>query len=70
MKPGGMNMRDANATSMMLAMSNRLFRWLSLERISHRVLFGTGILPAPRRHVSQCLTVGAAACNYGAGIRL
>ncbi len=34
MKPGGMNTRDANATSMMLAMNVRRFRLPGLKRIS------------------------------------
>jgi hypothetical protein len=46
MKPGGMSNRDANATSSMLAMSGRLFRLLSLERISRGVALSGRILPA------------------------
>jgi hypothetical protein len=34
MNPGGMSTRDANATSMMLAMSHRLFRLPGLKRVS------------------------------------
>jgi len=34
MNPGGMSTRDANATSMMLAMNIRLFRLPGLKRIS------------------------------------
>ena len=34
MNPGGINTRNANATSMMLAMSVRLFRLQRLKRIS------------------------------------
>jgi hypothetical protein len=46
MNPGGMSTRDANATSMMPAMSVRLFRLPGLKRISHGVILGRGILPA------------------------
>ena len=46
MNPGGMSTRDANATSMMLAISVRLFRLPGLKRISQAVILGGGILPA------------------------
>jgi hypothetical protein len=45
MNPGGMNARDANATSMMLAISVRLLRLRRLKRIFHEVILGRAILP-------------------------
>lgn len=39
MNPGGMSMRDANATSMMLAMSVRVLRLPELKRISQGGIF-------------------------------
>jgi hypothetical protein len=46
MNPGGMSTRNANATSMMLAMSVRLFRLRGLKRISQRAIIAGEILPA------------------------
>jgi hypothetical protein len=40
MNPAGMSARDANATSMRLAMSVRLFRLAGLKRISQSVILG------------------------------
>jgi hypothetical protein len=40
MKPGGMSPRDASATSMMLAMSARLFQLPRLKRISQGAVLG------------------------------
>jgi hypothetical protein len=45
MNPGGMSAREANATSMMLAMSVRLIRVRGLKRISGGVVLGRAILP-------------------------
>jgi hypothetical protein len=44
--PGGINTRNANATSMVLAMSLRLFRLQRLKHISQRTMLGREILPA------------------------
>jgi hypothetical protein len=46
MNPGAMRPRDANATSIMLAMSACLFRLPRLKRISVGVVLGPKILPA------------------------
>jgi hypothetical protein len=46
MNPGGMSTRDANATSMMLAISVRLLRLPRFKRISQSVILSKGILPA------------------------
>jgi len=40
MNPAGMSARDANATSMRLARSVRLFRLAGLKRISESVILG------------------------------
>jgi hypothetical protein len=53
MNPSGMSARDANATSMMLAMTVRLRRLLELKRISHGVFLGERILPANRNSVGR-----------------
>jgi hypothetical protein len=46
MNPGGTRARDTNATSTMLAMSVRPFRWQGLKRISQSAILGAEILPA------------------------
>jgi hypothetical protein len=46
MNPGGMSTRNANATSMKLAMSVRLFRLQGLKRVSWGAIPGGEILPA------------------------
>jgi hypothetical protein len=53
MNPGGMSARDANATSMMLAMSVRLLRLRGLKRISDGVFLGPGFYPEKRNSVSR-----------------
>jgi hypothetical protein len=46
MNPSGTSARDTNATSMMPAMSVRLFRLQGIKRISRGAVLGTQILPA------------------------
>ena len=43
MKPAGMSARDANATSMMPAMSVCLFRLQGAKRISQGAIIGVGL---------------------------
>jgi hypothetical protein len=53
MNPGGMSTRNANATSMMPAMSIRLFRLHRLKRVSRGANLGAEILPAKRNTVGR-----------------
>ena len=53
MNPAGMSARDANATSMMLAMSVRLFRLPGLKRISQDVILGGEFYPTRRSIVDM-----------------
>jgi hypothetical protein len=52
MNPGGMSARDANATSMRLAMSVRLFRLAGLKRISQSVILGGEFYQQKRNSVA------------------
>jgi hypothetical protein len=52
MNPAGMSARDANATSMRLAMSVRLFRLAGLKRISQSVILGGEFYQQKRNSVA------------------
>ena len=54
MNPGGMYTRSANATSMMLAMSVRLFRLQRLKRVSQAAILGGEILLSAECIVYLC----------------
>jgi hypothetical protein len=55
MNPGGMSARDANATSMRLAMSVGLFRLQGLKRISQGAIVSAEIIQ--RNGVGRCQAV-------------
>jgi hypothetical protein len=56
MNPGGISTRDANATSMILAMSVRRFRLPRLNRISQSIFLAEYFTSKKRSSVSRFIT--------------